>query len=225
MNLKYYLRGLGIGVVVTAVIMSITMGGRTETLSNAEIRERARTLGMVEPTGVLTELEDEKQDGKEPQQEETESTAAATATPSAEPVITPESVEPSQEPEESEEISGSPSPEESASAEPSPISTPLAEPTVSPSSQQAASPSELPSATPSAGETSSETSVIIVVRSGESSYTICKKIEDAGIVASASALDSYLCSRGYDTKLRTGTFEIPIDAQPEEIARILVPGT
>ena len=49
MKLKYYLRGLGIGILVTAVIMGVTQGSRKETLSDREIRERAAALGMVEP--------------------------------------------------------------------------------------------------------------------------------------------------------------------------------
>ena len=40
MKLKYYLRGLGIGILVTAVIMGVTQGSRKETLSDREIRER-----------------------------------------------------------------------------------------------------------------------------------------------------------------------------------------
>ena len=30
MNLKYYLRGLGIGIVVTAIIMGIAFGGKEQ---------------------------------------------------------------------------------------------------------------------------------------------------------------------------------------------------
>ena len=214
MNLRYYLRGLGIGVVVTAVIMSITMGGRTENLSNAEVKERARALGMVEPTGVLAELQGEGETEDEPQQGGFNTVTAEPAiSPSTEPVVSPEaSAEPSEEPEATAE-SHSPEPEASA------------EPEASPTSRPTATPEESPSASPAAGGEMTDTTVIIVVRSGESSYTICQKLEDAGIVASASAFDSFLCSRGYDTKLRTGTFEIPLNAQPEEIARILVPGS
>ena len=46
MKLKYYLRGLGIGILVTAVIMGVTQGSRKETLSDREIRERAAALGV-----------------------------------------------------------------------------------------------------------------------------------------------------------------------------------
>lgn len=227
MNLKYYLRGLGIGVVVTAVIMSITLGGRKETLSNAEIRERAKELGMVEPAKVLTELEEEpaekdsvekdltEKDSAENEPEQAVSLASpeakATEAPSAEPLASPEAAAteaPSASPEAKATEAPSASPSAAPSAEPSPSTSPAAQETPPPS-----------------GEGAGDTDIIIVVRPGESSYTICKKLEDAGIVSSASAFDSYLCSKGYDTKLRTGSFEVPADAEPEEIARILVPGS
>lgn len=54
MTLKYYLRGLGIGIIVTAVIMGISMSGRKATMTDAEVKERAKELGMVEST-VLAE--------------------------------------------------------------------------------------------------------------------------------------------------------------------------
>ena len=58
MNLNYYLRGLGTGIVVTALIMGIA-AGRKEPMSNAEIKERARALGMVEEESThLIDLEE-----------------------------------------------------------------------------------------------------------------------------------------------------------------------
>lgn len=48
MRLKFYLMGLGIGVIVAAVIMGIAMRGRTREMTDEEIMARARQLGMVE---------------------------------------------------------------------------------------------------------------------------------------------------------------------------------
>ena len=52
MKLRYYLRGLGVGIVVTALILGLS-GGEKENLSDAEIKERAAALGMVD-TNSLT---------------------------------------------------------------------------------------------------------------------------------------------------------------------------
>ena len=62
MGLRLYLRGLGIGIVVTALLMGYTLGGKKE-LSDAEIISRAESLGMVEESKVLVQpQEKEEQD-------------------------------------------------------------------------------------------------------------------------------------------------------------------
>ena len=49
MRIKYYLRGIGCGIIFSVVIMSIAMGNRGKTqISDAEVIQRAKQLGMVE---------------------------------------------------------------------------------------------------------------------------------------------------------------------------------
>lgn len=56
-NLRYYLRGLGIGILVTTAILVLTER-EPETLTDAQIRERALQLGMVDGDSVkLAELQ------------------------------------------------------------------------------------------------------------------------------------------------------------------------
>ena len=63
MKLKYYLRGLGIGIICTAIIMGIALSGnKKETMTDTEIIERARLLGMVMPEE--TEEPSEAEDGQ-----------------------------------------------------------------------------------------------------------------------------------------------------------------
>ncbi len=97
MNLKYYLRGLGIGIVVTAIIMGIAFGGKEQELSNEEIKERARALGMTEESTVLAdaagslqaELQKEQEEAPTPTSEPAPSaTPEAVSTPSATPAAT-----------------------------------------------------------------------------------------------------------------------------------------
>ena len=60
MKLKYYLRGLGIGIAVTAVLLSISSKDG-QTLTDAQIRERAVQLGMVDNDAVvLADLQTEE---------------------------------------------------------------------------------------------------------------------------------------------------------------------
>ena len=202
MKLKYYLRGLGIGIIVTAVIMGIVSGKKT--LSDREIKERAAALGMVEGTEPGNSLADlaavAVQDPTETPEE----------TPTPEPESTAEPTQaPTQEPEPSAEPTKAPTPIPESSAEPTKAPTPEPESSAEP----AVTPAEL-----------SKEDVTIVVKSGESSYTICKKLEQAGLITSASDFDTYLYLNGYDRKLRAGSFVIPADASQESIADILTSG-
>ncbi len=56
MKLKYYLRGLGVGVVLTAVIMGVVLGRGTSRMSDEEVIKRAKQLGMVEAESTLSSL-------------------------------------------------------------------------------------------------------------------------------------------------------------------------
>lgn len=69
MKLKYYLRGLGVGIVCTAIIMGIALSGK-EKLTEAEIIERARLLGMVMAEEV--EAEEPEEENQEKQENSTE---------------------------------------------------------------------------------------------------------------------------------------------------------
>jgi len=52
MKLKYYLRGLGAGILFSVLIFSFIVGNKSETLSDAEIIKRAKELGLVEKTTI-----------------------------------------------------------------------------------------------------------------------------------------------------------------------------
>lgn len=89
MKLKYYLRGLGIGILVTALIMGFTTRD-SRPLTDAEIKAAAAELGMVESDSLrLADL---------PQ--EPTPTPEITPEPEATPEVTPE---PTEEPENTSE--------------------------------------------------------------------------------------------------------------------------
>ena len=192
MKLRYYLRGLGIGIFVTALILSIT-SEPAKPLTDAEIRAKALTLGMVD--GESRTLSNS---GSEP----------ASAQNQAQPSKTPEGSE-SPAPSESPSSSESPAPSESPVSSESPV------PSESPVSSENPVPSASPSKAPQKG-----TVTIRIVR-GDGSYTVSRRLEEAGLVDSAREFDAYLAEQGYDKSVRTGTYEIPADATWKEIADMI----
>ena len=191
MKLKYYLRGLGIGILVTAVIMGVTQGSRKETLSDREIRERAAALGMVEPGNSLADLEAAE-------------TPAATEIPEA--IETPAATK---TPEAAETPAATETPEaaETPAATEAPAATETPEVTARPTQKPA--------------EEEEGSSYTFEIQAGDSSYQVAYRLQQAGLVADARDFDNYLCSKGYDRKLKTGSYEIPETATEEEISEIL----
>ncbi|MED9807244.1 MAG: hypothetical protein UGE21_10155 [Lachnospiraceae bacterium] len=91
MKLKYYLRGLGIGILVTTVILSLAGVGR-KNMTDEEVVKRAKELGMVEST-LLSDLPDqtktdevrptEPETSLQPETSEPEESASTPETPEA----------------------------------------------------------------------------------------------------------------------------------------------
>lgn len=195
MKRKYYLRGLGTGILVTALILIIA-SGQKETMTDEEVKARAKELGMVEST-LLSDLANQTP-AAEP---ETMADPAATAEPETTEEATPE---PAAEPETTAEPTPEPTVEPEATAEPATEPKTTAEPTTDPATEQE--------------------SILITIRSGESSVSVSKALEEAGLVASAQEYDRYLCENGYDKKIRSGEHRIPVGADDAEIAAIITSG-
>ncbi|MCM1126707.1 MAG: hypothetical protein NC429_09565 [Lachnospiraceae bacterium] len=245
MNLKYYLRGLGVGIVVTVLIMSIALGGK-ESLSNEEIKERARALGMVEGGTLIEdaqtalnnmgasggEVSDEEASGQEVSNKEAsdeETSDEGAETPADDGEQPPEGE--SQSAEESQSGEGQEPADETEASEgaesmddPQPIDG--QQYMVDPEQTEEARALEEPSPSPEPEEkpvfTGRDEPVTIQVNRGEGSYTVCKRLEQAGLIESASEFDNYLYQNGYDKKIRAGSFEIPAGAGEGQIAGILI---
>lgn len=208
MKLKYYLRGLGIGILITTVILSLAGIGR-KNMTDEEVVKRAKELGMVEST-LLSDLPDQtKAEEVRPTEPET-----SLQPETSEPEAGPEPEEPDSTPETSAAPEETPMTPEETPAAPDETSVAPKETPVAPE-ETPVSPEDGNPDTP-AGET-----VTLVIGRGESSTTVSKNLKKAGIVEDAAAFDRFLCNNGYDKKIITGTYEIPYGASEEEIAKII----
>jgi len=201
MKLKYYLRGLGIGILITTVILSLAGIGR-KNMTDEEVVKRAKELGMVEST-LLSDLPDQTK-AEEVRPTEPEISLQPETSEPEESASTPETPVEPEEPASTPETSAAP--EETPVA---PEETPVA-PEETPVSPEDGNP-----------DTSAWETVTLVIGRGESSTTVSKNLKKAGIVEDAAAFDRFLCNNGYDKKIITGTYEIPYGASEEEIAKII----
>lgn len=227
LNLKYYLRGLGIGVVVTALIMGI-LAGKKESISDEEVIERAKALGMTQESTLLSDtLASYEEEGQETQ-EGKEFPLPGTEAQQEQPDPDAPEADGGQEPLEDgnpdpgqETEAGTQSEQESAQAQGADVAqeTPASEAGgESAQGEDSAAGGEF---IPASDTDTEDGNFTIEINSGDSSYSICQKLEDAGLVETATAFDRYLFENGYDKRINTGVFEIPQGADMEKIAKIL----
>ena len=60
-----------------------------------------------------------------------------------------------------------------------------------------------------------------VVNSGDSSWTVSKSWKSMGLIDNDKEFDSYLCSNGYSQRINPGTFNIPDGSSYQDIAKII----
>jgi len=197
MKLKYYLRGLGIGMIVTALILGISFSSRQEqaqTMTDDQIRERAAELGMVDSSELtLAAL----QNGA---MQPTESTPQETQTQN--------SPEAAMEPEETQTPETNTEPEVTVTPE----VTNEPETTVTPEATPEPEATKVPEQTQTAG---------ITINRGDDSGSVSRRLYEAGLVENAKAFDNYLCNNGYSRSINPGTYEIVPGTSEEEIAKII----
>ena len=192
MKLKYYLRGLGVGIVVTAVILTIAnhLGNK---MSDEDIIKRAAKLGMVMK-------EDES------------------LFPPTEPeTTTPEPTSPS--PAEQETTAVKPAEQATTAVKPAEPETTTPEPTTPvPTEPETTTP--VPAEPQTSGIVIH--TATITVTSGMYSEAVSQKLEEAGIVKNWREFNEYLTSNGYSERLQTGTHSFNSEMGYNEIAEILV---
>lgn len=211
MKIRYYLRGLGLGILVTAIFFMVS-GKNSQPMSDEMIKARAKELGMSESV-VLSELSTVEETTEENTTEITTNEEVTTEQVEEETTVTEEAV--SEEP-----VSGETEAEETSSEEA--VSEDSTEETVvevasqSSSTQEAEPESETPD-----NKAANTEPVTITVNRGEGSDTVSRRLQEAGLVADAHEYDKYLMANGYDKRIGAGEHVIPAGATWEDIAKTL----
>ena len=213
MKLKYYLRGLGFGIFFTALICGTGHSTAKEPMTDSEIIQRAKELGMVE--GTLA-------DGKT---ETSEMTEAQELEKVIETVLETETVEIVEEENKTQEkteteavaIEESKNLKESTDIK---ESKETKESTAIKESKETKESTSVKESSEKKADTSVAT-VIFTIPSGCGSYEVAKLLEENGLIKNAVEYDTFLCANDYDRKISSGTYQIPVGADGETIAKII----
>lgn len=231
MKLRMYLRGLGLGMIVTALVLSFGVKSENKTMTDAEVRARAKELGMVEESEKLKDaVSKEAVNGEEAAAEVTDS---ANEDEPAEEVTEPNEVkddgtdkseEPVEvkKPEATKDDAGKP---EEVTEEPVKESSP--EEKVEDDKDAAEidnKKEEIKEAARDEKKSEDDKSkkpYSLKIERGYSSDRVAGILEDAGVIDNAAAFDRYLCSNGYDKRISVGSYQIPKGADYSTVAKLI----
>ena len=222
MKLRYFLRGLGTGIIFSAVLMSL-YGTMNNKMSDEEIRKAALKLGMVEKQDALDVVLGLSGS------EKPESTTGGAV--DSEKESTPK---PSEDVEATEEVTTEPVTEKPTNS-PDVIGDILSSTSgVSKTDLEQAKKTEEPVALPTRKPTKkpvvtkkpevkkeSTTYVSMEIKSGMWSDEISRKLAELELVDNAEAFDKYLSENGYESNIKVGSYRIPVGATYQQIAEII----
>lgn len=191
MKLKYYLRGMGIGIMITTLILIIAFSiHKNDTVQQEEPKQEAASKTVAEAQNS-TQI---------PMDTETE-TEPATEQNNAEQTDTQKTTEKQKE-NETSVVSASTEEKESEQKT-----------SETKSSEEKISEKNTPAA--------ATEKVRFEVGGGEYSDVICKRLLQAGLIDDADAFNKFLIQKDYDNLILPGVYDIPKGATYEEIAALL----
>lgn len=239
MKLNYYLRGLGTGILAATLFFGVAGNGSEQVMTDSEILARAEQINKenavlsggpgredesIQTEETLTAPVEEEELGMQDQtgQEETSDPAQDVGNGDSEPEET--GTQKAADDALAGQQSGTDQPQNGRQPD-------IEERTQAASSSEKESEKQRPTDAGQSGEGTQDNSadgadqtemIVITINSGDSSETVSKKVEQAGLVASAEEYNRFLCANGYDKKLNVGKHEIPAGADETEIAKRLI---
>ena len=193
MKIKPYLKGMGIGIIVTSLILIIS-GNLNKGMSDEDVIKRAKELGMVESTTL----------GKPYVNDGSSSIENAEVIDD-----TDESLVSSNNVNNDDKIKTDNNADNNTNA--SDANKEISNNTSSSDNGKDTS----------TAKTNSKKTVTVTISSGQSSETVSNSVKEAGLAEDDTAFNKYLCENGYDKRLRVGTYEIPEDADFETVSKYL----
>jgi hypothetical protein len=218
---KYYLRGCGLGIILTVLVLGISLALRGGVMTDEKVIARAGELGMVMPgdldsgesvagTEALesTQMQEttqasEELNGTEVNDDADETDAGAETADESQATSVVSRVMASA-PADTADTSGT------TASETSSESVDTAE------SEEAPDPEK----TSDSGK-----SVTVRVKKGDVCREVAEKLERKGLISDAEGFRKYMQKKGYDNRICIGSFTIKQGMTYEEIAKILVGNT
>lgn len=182
MKFKYFLRGLGVGIVFASIVFLVAYNGKpAHKMSDADIIEKAKELGMVEkddPVKALLTTEKDKKKTTEAKKDKNTKEKSTKEKKTSEEKQTKED-------KTTEETTEKVTTEGATTEKPK------------------------------------DEIITVEVARGDTSYTVCQKLEAAGLIKDAAEFDTYLVENGYANRIRIDSYQFKMGMDFHDIAEII----
>lgn len=216
MKLKYYLRGLAVGILVTTIILAISFSQTKKELSDQEVINRAKQLGMVmADSGKIEDYrEDTQMETGQSEQGETEENVTGDTQDGA---------------EDNEGVTGDngtvTGDNGTVTGDNGTVTGDIG--TVAGDNEGGIGDNEggtgdNGTGTEDAGSDTEGKMVTFVISKGQFGRQISESLKKEGLVDDAEAFMKYLGETGKSEEILPGTYEIPMGSTYEEIVKILL---
>jgi len=200
MKFKYFLRGLGFGIVFSAIIcLTAYQGNAKKEMTDEEIIRRAKALGMVEQEDQVGKLLgiDQQKEKSEDESSKTESQNKTEAGKSE------------QDSETKEKISEDASSADNETKEKNQTSKQEDKKTESSTEKEDKTTEK------------KEQTVKLTIKRGDSSFPVCEKLQELGLIEDAAEFDTYLVENGYASRIRVGEHSLKKGMSFHDIAEAI----
>lgn len=205
MRLKYYLRGLGLGILVSTLFLMLSIQLHGGIMTDERVIARAKELGMVIPDdgetdtppleSESTQPDDAAQDNEQPddtaqdnEQPDDATSDDAVQNDGAQDGITPENAA------QGDEAQDDTTSEDAAQGD---------------------------AAQNGVEQDDAQGDIIFTVADGEVCRTAAEKLLACGLIEDVDAFRKYMSVHDYDGLIREGTYRIPVGADEDTIAKII----
>ena len=214
MKKKYYLRGLGFGILITALLFTFALVFYKPTLSDDEIRKKAKALGMVEADAATTDSSENSKDDSDNSGSSADKAEEATAQKNADDAEKNATVDQATSDDQTGTDAAADSGGDTASSADSSAGNSSADSAQSTQSAQSA---------PVSGETAQKPTGTksFTISGGADSLKVAEDLYRDGLIDNPIDFNNYLEKNGYDNALLPGTYQIAPDSSYEKIAHAI----
>ena len=196
MKFKYYLRGCGIGILCTAIILMISFRSDKGQMTDSQVMERTSELGMIAPGEIVPE---------------TENSQAAELT-DTEKIVKKSETGKTKDTESVSETGGK-------NTEELEVVPDFDTEEKNTDSKKDASKKDDKSS--DSKKTQKEEKIVLEIKLGDVCRTISENLAAIGMVEDAEKFRKYMHKNGYDHQINVGSFELKKGMSYEEIAKTI----